>query len=98
MGPIRLLRRPLPLVSIFQFNVMLESEQLAIHVSDLDASLAQVAADDFVCAFDLFLCATLSLHFSFISTGSWVPIPACFLHGFLGPIPWLFSVLFIPVN
>ena len=38
---------------------------------------------------------TLTLHFSFISTGSGVPFPGCFLHGFMGPIPWLFSLLFI---
>ena len=48
VGPIRLLRGPLPLVSIFLFSVMLDSEQLAAHASDLDASLIQAAAGDFV--------------------------------------------------
>ena len=27
--------------------------------------------------------------------GSWVPVLGCFLHLFLGPVPWLFSLLFI---
>ena len=35
---------------------------------------------------------TLTLHFS---TGPEVPIIGCFFHGFLGPTPWLFSLLLI---
>ena len=40
------------------------------------------------------VCLQLALFLSF--TGSWVPIPGWFLHGFLGPDPWLFYFLHGP--
>ena len=87
VGSIRLLRRPLPLVSIFQFSSHASSLSTAAQVSDLDVSTStwhwHVSSDRSVVS----LCTssaclnvdTLSLHFSFISTGSGVPIPGCFL-------------------
>ena len=81
----------------------------------LDAFLIQVAADGFVCALDLFLCASSACRMSTLSPCTSLSSSrflgsrslavcsrvlgsrslSCFFLGFLGPIPGLFSFLFI---
>ena len=84
---VRLLPLPLSLVPLVELDVMFESEKLATCVSDLDALLAQVAADDFVCAFHLFL-------FYFFRVCCRHSLLAFLALPFLGPCNPLLSVFF----
>ena len=91
VGPIHLQRFPLPLVSIFQCSLF----SLCLGCAWLKHRPPALARPSVVLVpvrkFCMSVVDTLTLHFSFFSTGSGVPIPGCLFTGFLGPDAWMFS-------
>ena len=90
MGPIHLLRRRLPLVSIFQCSLF----SLCLGCAWLKHRPPALARQSVVLVpvrkFCMSVVDTLTLQLCFLSTGSGVPIPGCLFTGFLGPDAWLF--------